>query len=224
MTGLSFKALMGALVSSLLLLSGSAAAAPLEAPGEQTAALSPDDVAAVRRAIDYLNGIESFEARFLQVSSDGGIAEGDVVVDRPGKLRFDYDPPVPVLIIANGWSLLYYDRELEQASFMPLWETPLWFLIRDEVKLSDDIRVTDVRQDRGVLRITLVNREEADEGRVTLVFSDHPLVLRKWELVDAKGVETQVSLLNPQFGVEVDPELFEHKDLGVGVYRHRDRR
>ncbi|HSR72204.1 MAG TPA: outer membrane lipoprotein carrier protein LolA, partial [Kiloniellales bacterium] len=102
------KALLSALLATAVTAAAPAtradqAAAPSVRTGlEQTAALSPDDIAAVRRAIDYLNGIESFEARFLQVSSDGGIAEGDVVVDRPGKLRFDYDPPVPVLIIANG--------------------------------------------------------------------------------------------------------------------------
>src|SRR3546814_7064037 len=85
-------------------------------------ALSPDDVAAVARVERYLNDIQTLQGRFVQVSSNGAYAEGDIYLDRPGHLRFDYDPPSPVLIIANGLSLLYYDEELKEATFLPLWE------------------------------------------------------------------------------------------------------
>lgn len=181
---------------------------------EETA-LSPDDVAAVGRVLRYLNGISTLRARFVQISSNGTYAEGEVVVKRPGKMRFDYDPPHPVLLIATGLSLLFYDRELKQATFMPLWETPLWFLIREKVNLSDSIRVTRVARGPGSLRVTLQDRDAKDAGRITLVFSDKPLSLKKWELVDAQGIATQVSLVNPEFGVEVDPELFEYRDLEI---------
>src|SRR3972149_442219 len=113
--------------------------------------------AAVQRAIRYLNDLSTLRARFVQISSNGTYAEGEVIVARPGRLRFEYDPPTPVLLIANGLSLLFYDRELKQASFLPLWETPLWFLIREEVKLSDDLQVTAVERGQGVLKITLRN-------------------------------------------------------------------
>ena len=183
----------------------------------QTATLSGAEKAHVERALGYLNRISTLRARFVQVSSNGAYAEGQVLLDRPGKMRFDYDPPVPALLIANGISLLYYDRELKEASFLPLWETPLWFLIREEVRLSDDMRVEQVVQARGALRVTLRDAGNPDIGEVTLVFEDQPLALRKWQVVDAQGVLTEVSLINPEFGVEIDPDVFEHKDLEINT-------
>ncbi len=212
------------LAAVLILAAGLGGAAPLSGAAER-AALSPDQSAAVRRAVRYLNGMTTLKARFIQVSSNGTYAEGQMIIQRPGRLRFDYDPPHPVLIIANGLSLLFYDRDLKQASFLPLWETPLWFLIRKEVTLSEDVVVTGVEQAFGTLRITLEDREMADAGSVTLVFSDRPLDLKKWEIVDAQGIMTQVSLVNPRYGMEVDQEAFDYSDLEIetGLRRPEDK-
>ncbi len=208
------------LAAVLILAAGLGGAAPRSGAAEQ-AALSPDQSAAVRRAVRYLNGMTTLEARFIQVSSNGAYAEGRVIIQRPGRLRFDYDPPHPVLIIANGLSLLFYDRDLKQASFLPLWETPLWFLIREQVTLSEDVVVTGVERALGTLRITLEDRKMADAGSVTLVFSDRPLDFKKWEIVDAQGVTIQVSLVNTRYGMEVDQEAFDYSDLEIesGVRR-----
>lgn len=211
-----FKRLM-----TILILGMALAASPgIHAPGAYTtamaqAALSPDDSAAVRRALRYLNSLTTVRARFIQAASNGAYAEGEVTVARPGKLRFEYDPPSPALLIANGLTLLFYDRELKQASFLPLWETPLWFLIREDVKLTDNIQVRNVEQSPGALRITLEDDEMPDAGQVTLVFSDKPLSLKKWEITDPQGISTQVSLINPLFGVEVDPMIFDYSDLEI---------
>src|SRR3546814_14430872 len=86
-------------------------------------ALSPDDVAAVARVERYLHDIQTLQGRFVQGSSNGAYAEGDIYLDRPGHLRFDYDPPSPVLIIAHGLSLLYSDAALKEATFLPLWRS-----------------------------------------------------------------------------------------------------
>ena len=208
-------------VLAALVLSASLCAAPPRLAAAERAALSPDQSAAVRRVVRYLNGLSTLQARFIQVSSNGTYAEGEVIVQRPGKMRFDYDPPHPVLIIANGLSLLFYDRELKQASFLPLWETPLWFLIRERVTLSEDVVVTRVEQGLGTLHITIEDRQIPEAGSVTLVFSDRPLDLKKWELVDAQGILTQVSLVNVRYGLEVDPAAFDYSDLEIetGVRR-----
>ena len=181
----------------------------------QIAALSPDEVAAVTRIERYLNDIKTMKARFVQVSSNGAYAEGEVFLDRPGHMRFDYDPPSPVLIIANGLTLLYYDKELKEATFLPLWETPLWFLIREEVRLDENVEIVGIEEALGTLRITLRDEESPDGGQVTLVFADEPLTLKKWELIDPQGIQTQVSLVNPVYGEEVDPELFKYGDLEI---------
>jgi len=179
------------------------------------AALSADDAAAVQRAVRYLNDLSTLRARFVQISSNGTYAEGEVIIERPGRLRFEYDPPNPVLLIADGLNFLFYDRELKQATFLPLWETPLWFLIREKVQLSDNIQVTAVERENGVLKLTLRDKETTDAGSITLIFSDAPLSLRKWELVDAQGISTQVSLINPEFGVPIDSAAFNYDDLKI---------
>ncbi|MEO3427889.1 outer membrane lipoprotein carrier protein LolA [Pelagibius sp. CAU 1746] len=207
------RRLLGALGAAALLLG--AAPAGLAESRAQTAALSPDDVAAVSRVERYLNEIQTMQARFVQVSSNGAYAEGEVYLDRPGHLRFDYDPPTPVLMIANGLSLLYYDKELKEATFLPLWETPLWFLIREEVRLDENVEIVAIEEALGTLRLTLRDADTPDGGAVTLIFSDDPLILKKWEITDPQGIETQVSLVNPVFGVEVDPDLFKTGDLEV---------
>lgn len=206
-----WRQLLGASLFALCL----GAAGPLPAAAEQTAALSPDEVAALTRVERYLNDIETLKARFVQVSSNGAYAEGEVYLDRPGQLRFDYDPPTPVLIIANGLSLLYYDEELKEATFLPLWETPLWFLIREEVRFDENVDIVGIEEARGTLRITVRDPDAPDSGEVTLVFADQPLALRKWELIDPQGIHTQVSLVNPVYGEKIDPDLFKTGDLEV---------
>jgi outer membrane lipoprotein-sorting protein len=204
------------LLALSIVAAGLGGAAPrAHAESHQPVTLSPDQSAAVRRAVRYLNELSTLTARFIQISSNGAYAEGEMMVQRPGRLRFDYDPPHPVLIIANGLSLLFYDRELKQASFLPLWETPLWFLIREQVTLSEDVVVSAVEQTPGALRITLTDKDLSEAGSITLVFSDRPLDLKKWEITDAQGVLTQVSLINPRYGAEIDPLAFDYSDLEI---------
>jgi hypothetical protein len=83
------------------------------------------------------------------------------------------------------------------------------------VTLSEDILVSAVEQSLGTLRITIADKERPDAGNVTLVFSDRPLDLKKWEITDAQGIVTQVSLINPRYGVEVDPLAFDYSDLEI---------
>jgi len=119
-------------------------------------------------------------------------------------------------------TLLYYDRELKQASYIPLWETPLWFLVKEKVALdSEDLLVTDVEEGLGTLSVSLQDRDAPDSGKVTLIFSDDPIILRKWEVVDAQGILTQVSLVNPVFGGKIDPKLFEYSQFELNKGQRR---
>jgi len=195
--------------------SAPAAAAPAAVPQQSTETLA--------RLEAYLNQVTTLHARFVQVSSNGAFAEGDLYLDRPGRLRFEYDPPHPALLIANGVTLLYYDRDLEQATFLPLWETPLWFLIRERVDLSDGLEVVDITQGAAVIKVTLRSTDDGGEGEVTLVFADRPISLHSWEIHDAQGIVTQVALVNPEFGVSIDRELFEHGDLNIHTRQRRGR-
>lgn len=189
---------------------------------EQAAATGDaDERETLTRLLDYLNRIDTLKARFVQVSSNGAYAEGDLYLDRPGRMRFEYDPPHPALLIANGVTLLYYDRELKQATFLPLWETPLWFLIREEIDLETGVEVQAIERRAGTIRVTLQLSEDGGEGQVTLVFGDRPVSLHSWEIQDAQGISTEVALVNPDFGAEVERSLFEHGELNI---HFQDRR
>ena len=196
----------------------------LDAPWAHAAEtpLSPDDVANVTRVERYLNTLETLQSRFVQISSNGGFAEGEVFVSRPGNLRFDYDPPATALLIANGLTLLYYDKELKQASFIPLWETPLWFFAGEQVVFNDGLEILSIEEGLGTLSVELRQEDSPEAGTVTLVFSDKPLALRKWEVLDPQGVTTQVSLINQSYGVEIDEEIFEYDDLEINRGQRED--
>ena len=106
------------------------------------AALTADQKADVERVQAYLNGIRTLSSRFEQYSGDGGSASGQLWLARPGRMRFEYDPPVPVLLVANGKNIFYYDKELEQVSELRVEDTPAGFLLRDQITLSGDVTGT----------------------------------------------------------------------------------
>ncbi|TVR98821.1 MAG: outer membrane lipoprotein carrier protein LolA [Rhodospirillales bacterium] len=164
----------------------------------------------------YLNGMTTVRARFLQVASNGQFAEGNIYIARPGNMRVEYDPPMQVLIVADGTWLIYYDQELEQVSYIPLRSTPASILTRSDVSLTNgDLLVTDFARDGGTIRVTVVQKDDPWSGRVTLVFDENPMTLRKWTVVDAQGVEVQVSLITARFDVPLDRELFRFRDPRV---------
>ena len=175
--------------------------------------------AAVRRDIDriaaYLNTITTVDSRFVQLSAEG-TAQGRILVSRPGDMRVEYDPPVPVLMVASGLWLMYHDSELRQTSFYPVSETPAHFLLRKKIDLNEGLRVTGFVRGGGLLRLTVVDADEPDAGSITLTVADDPMQLVSWRIVDAQGTIVDVSLVNPQFGVPVDPELFSVIDPELG--------
>ena len=184
--------------------------APAEAIIARTLVLSKQDVADLVRIERHLNINRTVQARILQVASDGSYAEGMLHIQRPGRMRLEYDPPNPTTVIADGINLIYVDRELDQATAILLRLTPAELILREDISFSsEDLLVTGFSRSPGVVRISLVHAKDPLEGRITLVFSDKPLELRKWVVTDAQGIKTTVSLLGPEFGIKLDPDLFD---------------
>ncbi len=177
----------------------------------EPAVLSPDDRATIGRIEAYLNDVTTFDARFLQIG-EGGMAEGRIYLSRPGRMRVEYDAPVPILMVASPPWVMYHDSKLEQTSFIPVERTPAAFLLRETIDLDDGITITRFEQARGALRLTMVNEDNPDAGSITVVLEDHPMRLVKWLVVDAQGKRVEVALLNPQFGVVLDDDLFSIVD------------
>ncbi|SMF09431.1 Outer membrane lipoprotein-sorting protein [Tistlia consotensis] len=185
-----------------------AAAQSLSAP------LTEADRADLRRAEAYLNGIDTMYSRFRQTASNGTEAGGFIALDRPNHMRFEYDAPNPVVMIADGYELTYFDRELKEARQLPTFETPLWFLLRDHISFEDSgLDVLWVKQNKEVLVVRLAQKDKTDQGTVNVVFAQQPFSFRGWEIVDAAGVSIQVALQNPRFGVTLDPDMFDEKKL-----------
>lgn len=175
--------------------------------------LSPEDRRQIERIESYLNDLETVQSRFVQVSSNGQMAEGDFYLWRPGRLRIEYDPPVPVLIVTSGRFIVYFDRELEQVSHVPVGSTPVALLTEEDVSLQGpDLTITGFERRDGLLEVTVVQAGDPLEGSVTLVFTEDPLHLRKWSVVDAQGVRTDVTLVGTRFDVPLNPDLFEFRD------------
>jgi outer membrane lipoprotein-sorting protein len=189
----------------------------------QPLAMSQQDRQDIAVLEQYLRSVDTLVSRFTQVSSDGGYSQGQLWLDRPGKMRFEYDDPVPVLMIANGMELLYYDRELEQPTYVPLWETPLWMVLKEDATLSDGIEVMGLRRTETEVEVRVREADHPDRGQLVLRFHRNPLQLKGWTVVDQQGIATEVTLVDPQWGVQVAGERFESRDLpNVGLEGRRN--
>ncbi len=174
------------------------------------AILSKADQADISRIEAYLNTIRTMKARFLQVSSDGDYSEGTLYFSKPGKMRLEYDDPNPNLIVSDGVNLIFFDKELGQVSYFDLDRTQAAVLLTDNISFSTgDVLITRFERGPGVLRLTVAKESDPLEGNMTLIFSDRPLGLKKWTVVDAQGIVTNISLLGPRFGVPLGQNLFD---------------
>ena len=190
-------------------MTGSAAAQGNAQKTAKPVPLTGAQRAELKRVEDYLNGLETLQARFIQVSQRGQVAEGDLYLQRPGKIRFEYDPPVPILIVSSGLVLYYFDKELEQTSQVFVRATPVGILVREKLSFTDDVTVSRFVRRAGAIRITVQLTDDPDEGAITLVFSDKPLMLRQWVVLDAQGKQTSVTLTDVRTGRPLDPALFK---------------
>ena len=170
--------------------------------------LNVQDKEDLKRLEIYLERIKTLRGGFLQVSSDGSVATGRVFLSRPGRMRFEYDPPETILLISDGLFFMFIDKFSEQVTHVFLKSTPINFLVRENVELGGDVTVTKIERTPAVLRVTIQNTEEPENGSITLVFSDKPLTLRKWIVIDPQNIETSVTLTGVQTGIELNPELF----------------
>jgi outer membrane lipoprotein-sorting protein len=170
------------------------------------------DPAALARIEAYLNGLRGLRARFLQVAQNGATAQGTALISRPGRMRFDYDPPEPLLLVASGGQVLMYDRELRAPTTVPASATPIQVLLRDQIRLSGDVTVTGMDRQGGFVRVTLFRTAAPAEGRLTLVFQETPLELRQWIVLDAQGKETRVTLYELDSTVRPENRLFDFND------------
>lgn len=150
--------------------------------------------AILAKILIYLNNLKTVTARFMQVGPNGSVRTGSAIVQRPGKMRFQYDKPNPQLLIAGFGLVVYHDPELDQTSNIPLSSTPLGILLTKHITFSGPVTVAKMSTPPGEIQVTLIRSGKAEQGHITLVFSTDPIELKQWRITDAQGRITQVSL------------------------------
>jgi outer membrane lipoprotein-sorting protein len=184
----------------------------LAAAQPHAAVLTDADAASLHQVEAYLNGIHSLKGRFLQIAPDGRTSTGTVWLERPGRMRFEYDKPSPLLLVAGHGLVVFRDNQLDQTTNVPVGQTPLGLLLRDTITLSGDVTVTDLQRPPGQLQITVTKTAAPGDGSLTLLLNAQPLALVGWGVVDAQGRETQIRLSNITLGGDYDPKLFTFID------------
>lgn len=177
---------------------------------------------AVRKVDDYINSITTLQGHFTQLSPDGQISRGRFFMQRPGKLRFEYAPPNPILVIADGYWVGIENREEQRTEKYPLSNTLFSLLLEERVALMNQARITRIEETEARLSITLEDRGEEMPGRITLSFSNPDMTLRKWTVLDAQGLTTHVNFFDLTRDVQLDPRLFQindHLELNHGTGR-----
>lgn len=197
-----------------------AAAAPTPAAAETTLPASAPSPAAslllggvadeevVDRVLSALEKVTTLQGGFTQIAPSGAISTGKFWLRRPGLLRFEYDPPTPLLVVANGGMVFVRDEALETTDSYPVGQTPLKFLLRRKVELGD---AQLVHIDRGVddLAITFASKDAETEGEITLVVAGPELSLREWAIRDGQDGVTVVALENVIAGGSIANRLFQ---------------
>ena len=160
----------------------------------------------------YLNGLQTLKADFTQVGPDGEPAEGVIYMRRPGLLRVEYAPPVPVLIVGDGFLIHYHDKELGQIDDWFIYDTPLGALTKEVTRFGEDVDVTAFMERGGRIGITVVQEDDPTGGSLTLFLDSDPLRLTHWRVRDAQGRATMVTLHNLRTNIRLPRRLFVFDD------------
>lgn len=179
--------------------------------------LNPDAL----KAQNYLRDLKTAKADFIQRSSLGGRLSGTFYLDRPGRLRFEYNE-VKDFIVADGFFIYFYDSELEEQTNAPIGQTLADFLLRKDLTFEDDLTVQETYKKGGYSFITLVQADDPQAGNVQLIFSDIPYSLRKWRVTDPQGETTEIELKNMERDIDLPNTLFGYLDPNKGKKRFND--
>ena len=182
--------------------------------------ISDNELFAVVEAENVLNSIRTARGRFAQQTPDGGFAWGNIAIKRPGRLFFEYDPPEPTLIMADGTWVILIDRELENTTHRRITRSPLYFLLEDQVDFTNGVCLVDVVEGDQLLEVTVQRIGYENDGFLTLIFNPVSKELLAWRTIDGQGEETIIQLADMSYEVDLPNNLFK---LPPGYGKERDR-
>jgi outer membrane lipoprotein-sorting protein len=162
------------------------------------------------KASAYLSSLQTLVGNFVQVGPDGSKTQGDFYIQKPGKVRFEYDPPNPIDIVADGSSLVVRDRKLATQDVYPLSQTPLRFLLSDRIDLMKDTNVVNVSADDIFVSVTIEEKQALiGTSRLMMMFGAKDGQLKQWTVTDPQGYDTTVAVYNLDATKKLDPGMFK---------------
>jgi outer membrane lipoprotein-sorting protein len=159
----------------------------------------------------YFNGIRSLKARFVQSNPNGSVVQGTLYVRRPGRMRFEYDAPSQLKIVADGYQVTMWDNATRDFGQWPIGWTAASFLVRDPLVLSGDLTVEKLERVNGMLEATMSQARKPQDGKVIVRLAENPLLLRGWTIIDNRGNRVTVSLSEMQTGLQLADSLFKNE-------------
>ena len=175
----------------------------------ETTAFDAKQRALADRISAYLSNVRQMHGNFVQVAPNGTKSEGEFTLQKPGKIRFDYNPPSPIELIADGSSVVVRDRNLATQDLYPLSQTPLRFLLADRIDLLHDTNLIGVYSDDVFVTVVIEERQIlGGTHRVMLMFGAKDYQLRQWTVTDPQGYDTTVAVYNLDAKVTPDPNMF----------------
>ena len=191
-----------AFVASLMVAVGTANAA-------NNVQLSEAQLAVVKKLGDYFNSLTTMKGEFTQVSPNGNVSAGVFYISKPGKMRFEYAPPNPFVIVSDGRLVTVKNNAKNKADQYPLSATPLNLMLAKDVDLLKEAKILGVEEKSGVFWVTLESRDSLVPGQLVLVYDPDSSALQQWIVVDGQGRKTTVNIAKLEPGVQPDPKLFE---------------
>ncbi len=183
-------------------------AAGQPAPPRRFQAYSDQQKSDLDKVSAYLNSFRSLRAGFDQIGPDGGVEQGEVFLQKPGQIRFEYRPPSPILIVATGGSVYVKNARLNTVDRYDLSQTPLGLLLNDRVDLKTNKAVIGVAEQDGAIIVRARTSTNRSNANITLIFSTPGIELRQWTVRDDQGGNTVVALQNLQLRASLAPALF----------------
>jgi len=194
-------------------------AQPQPAPDAQPPATVPAPVpgAGVAEVEQYFNAIRTLQARFIQSNPNGSIVQGNLYLRRPGRMRFEYDPPSQLKIVADGSQVTMWDIANRDFSQWPIGWTAASFLVKEPMTLSGDLKVEQIQHVNGEVQLTMVQARKPQEGKVIMRLAEGPLLLRGWSIIDSRGQRVDISLQDIRTGLQLADSLFKYDGPDAGV-------
>jgi outer membrane lipoprotein-sorting protein len=182
---------------------------PFSFPLGGATAFDPRQRALLDRISLYLSSVQTLVGNFVQIGPDGGRTEGTFYIQKPGKVRFEYNPPSPIDVISDGSSVVVLNRKLATQDLWPLSQTPLRYLLADHIDLLRDTDVVSVSADDTFVTVVIEEKQVMiGTNRLMIMFDAKDLQLRQWTVTDPQGYNTTVAVNNLDLTKKPDPNLF----------------